>query len=56
MRRPKLRFEDPVLEDAFLAADSRDALRAVRVGLTVGLALTVVFTAIDALVATRHGT
>ena len=54
MRSLRLRFGDPVLEAEFLAADSRDALRAVRVGGTVGLALTLAFTAIDALVATRR--
>ncbi|MGA8847001.1 MAG: adenylate/guanylate cyclase domain-containing protein [Nocardioides sp.] len=54
MRSPRLRFEDPVLEKEFLAADSRDALLAVRVGATTGLTLTVAFTAIHALVATRR--
>ncbi len=54
MRRPGLRFDDPVLEEEFLATDSRDALPAVRVGLTAGLGLTVAFIAIHALVATRR--
>ena len=54
MRRPRLRFDDAVLDDAFLAEDRRAALPSVRAGWTVGLVLTVAFTAIDALVAERR--
>lgn len=54
MRRPKLRFGDAALEDAFLAADRRAVLPSVRAGTIAGLVLTLAFTAIHALVAEQR--